>query len=166
VALAYARIYAGGIIVGINGYKNRPPVEALQSLRDLKRSGLIGWHYRVPTEALMAAEALALNHKYQKGGPRQRLGVLREMAQEGLISKLTKKELEKLPAWRALTRNPEFLREDSAKKKKRILRLKAERLITPATSSDLISTFKLNPLASPLAPKPTLVPKGLSPPAN
>jgi hypothetical protein len=164
VFLAYARIYAGGIIMNAKPEGPTPPLKALGSLKKLKDQGLIGWHYRVPTEALLAAEALAADKRYRKASPSQKLARLSELSSSGLISQLTRKELERLPAWRLLLSDGAFLKADPAVRKDRILSLKAENLISPSTASELISVFGPVPIASPVKAQPTPLPERIPPP--
>ncbi|MBM4328712.1 MAG: hypothetical protein FJ118_16285 [Deltaproteobacteria bacterium] len=159
VALAYARIYAGGVISGAQAYEKRGPLEALKSLKLLIDQGLVSWHYRVPTEAVLSAEALALDQEYQAGSSEERLVKVRELESKGLISELTKRELEKLPAWRRLVDDPSFLSADAATKRDRVSKMRASQLISQATAADLINIFRLKPISSPLEPKPGSPPK-------
>ena len=87
---------AGCIIAGAKTYENLTPSAALEVLKNLKETGLVGWHYKVPTEGVLVAEALAMDPEYQKGSPYDRLMKLRDLESRGLISSLTRKELEKL----------------------------------------------------------------------
>lgn len=166
VALAYARIYAGGVIVGSKDFKNTSPSEALRRLKELQDAGLVGWHYRVPSEGVLAAEALALDGEYQRTDYSGRLRKLEALEKEGLISSLTRKELEKLPAWRLLVDDPSFLRAAPAERKDRILRLKNQDLISGSTYSDLMAVFGPLALASPSGSKPTPVPRKATPQAK
>ncbi|MEW6111542.1 MAG: hypothetical protein AB1664_05375 [Thermodesulfobacteriota bacterium] len=159
VALAYARIYAGGVISGAQEYQKRGPLEALTSLKTLIDKGLVSWHYRVPTEAVLSAEALALDPDYQTGSSEQRLVKLRELERTGLISELTKRELEKLPAWRHLVDDPAFLSSDASAKRDRVSKMRTSNLISQATAADLINIFRLKPISSPLEPKASSPPK-------
>ncbi|MEJ2716932.1 MAG: hypothetical protein P8182_07300, partial [Deltaproteobacteria bacterium] len=138
VFLAYARIYAGGIVVGANKYRRTTPLESLRILKTLKDKGLIGWHYRVPTEAILVAEDLAMDKDYQQGSWADRLAKLNELETKGLISRLTRKELEKLPAWRLLEGDPSFLKAGPAGKRKRLSQLKDRGLISSSTYTDLM----------------------------
>jgi hypothetical protein len=164
VFLAYARIYAGGIIMNAKPSAPTPPLEALGALKKLKDQGLIGWHYRVPTEALLAAEALASDDHFRKASPAGKLAGLSELSNKGLISQLTRKELERLPAWRLLLSDGAFLKGDPAVRRDRILGLKADDLISPSTSSELISVFGPLPIASPVKARPTPLPEKIPPP--
>lgn len=166
VALAYARIYAGGVIAGSKDFKNTSPGEALLSLKELQDSGLVGWHYRVPTEGVLAAEALALDGEYQKADHAGRLAKLRDLEKNGLVSTLTRKELEKLPAWRLLVEDPSFLRAAPAARKDQLLKLKNQDLISSSTYTDLLAMFGPMSMTSPRESKPTPVPRKTSPQAK
>ena len=166
VFLAYARIYAGGIVIRAQQYKDTTPVESLRILKKLKDEGLVGWHYRVPTEAVMAAEALALDKEYQEASPGRRLEKLMDLERTGLISTLTRKELERLPAWRLLAHDPTFLKADPAVKKERLLKLKADGLISPPTIAELRAIFGPLSIDSPVESKPAPLPRKIPPPAN
>lgn len=163
VALAYARIYAGGIMMGAKEYKNTSPLEALRILKDLKDQGLIGWHYVVPTEGILISEALALDPEYQKASPTARLAKLADLEKKGLISTLTRKELEKLPVWRLLVSDPSFLKAGPKAKKQKIAKLAADGLISSSTATDLAAIFGPTPLVSPMESSPTRLPKKSSP---
>jgi hypothetical protein len=114
-------------------------------VKRLQERGLIGWHYKIPTEAVLAAEALAMAPEFQNGGPVQRLTIIRNMEDKGLISPLTRKELERLPAWRRIVDDPAFLKADPAGKRKAILKLSRDRLISESTGADLLAVFRLEP---------------------
>jgi hypothetical protein len=159
VFLAYARIYAGGIVIGANGYRHTTPLEALRTLKSLKDKGLIGWHYRVPTEAILSAEELASDKDYQKGSLADRLAKLNELEKEGLISRLTRKELERLPAWRLLVGDPSFLKAGPSVKRKRLSQLKDQGLISSSTYTDLMAIFGALPAASSIESKPSPLPQ-------
>lgn len=163
VALAYARIYAGGIMMGAKDYKNTSPLEALRILKDLKDQGLVGWHYVVPTEGILVSEALALDAEYRKAPPAGRLAKLGDLEKKGLISTLTRKELEKLPAWRLLASDPSFLKAGPKAKKQTISKLMADGLISSSTASDLAAIFGPTSLVSPMESSPTPLPKKSSP---
>ena len=109
---------------------------------------LIGWHYRVPTEAVLVAEALAMDAEFEKGIPLQRLMKLREMEANNLLSPVNRKELEKLPVWRLLINDLKFLKSAPQEKRQRIHYLKSNRLITQSTQADLLSIFRLNSLTT------------------
>ena len=145
VALAYARIYAGVVILGARDGLQGRPMDCLRNLEKLTANKLIGWHYRVPTEAVLAAEALAMDAEYRNGSPLQRLGKLRDLEEKNLLSPVNRKELEKLPAWRLLTDDPTFLKAAPNEKKQRIEQLRSDKLISQSTESDLLAIFRLNP---------------------
>jgi hypothetical protein len=159
VFLAYARLYAGGIVVGADGYRRTTPLEALRSLKTLKDKGLIGWHYRVPTEAILAAEELAIDKGYQNGSWADRLAMLNDLETKGLISRLTRKELEKLPAWRLLVGDLSFLKAGPAGKRTRLSQLKDRELISSSTYADLMEIFGAVPAASSIESKPSPLPE-------
>lgn len=159
VFLSYARIYAGGIVVGADGYRHTSPLEALRILKTLKDKGLIGWHYRVPTEAILVAEELATDKDYQEGAWADRLAKLNDLETKGLISRLTRKELEKLPAWRLLVGDPSFLKAGPAGKRKRLSQLKDQGLISTSTYGDLMGIFGAVPAASSIESKPSPLPQ-------
>ena len=73
MGLAYARIYAGVVISGSKGVSSTSPGEALRTLKKLKDDGLIEWHYRVPTEAILCSEALAIDKQFRAAAPRAKL---------------------------------------------------------------------------------------------
>jgi hypothetical protein len=159
VALAYARLYAGGTISGAKTYENTTPLEGLNILKKLKDEGLVGWHYKVPTEAILVAEALAMDKEYRKASPYDQLVKLRELEQKGLITMLTKKELEKIPAWRLLLSEASFMKGEPSAKKERLTQLKSEGLISASTWSDLNGIFRPIPLAAPTENRPTPLPE-------
>ncbi len=163
VYLAYARIYAGGIITGITDYNNLRPADSLRILKQLKNRGLIGWHYKAPTEQLLSAEVLAMDASFRKASPKDRLIKIRALQTSGLISPVTRKEYEKLPVWRLLAGDSAFLKADADDRRKRIKRLEEDNLISGSTASDLIGIFSPAPLPVPEEIKPSAVPKSLSP---
>lgn len=163
VSLAYAKLYAGGIIMGAKSFQPATPLEALTALKKLKDEGLIGWYYRIPAESVLAAEVLAGDKEYRKVSPVEQLGKLRDLERKELISLVTRKELEKLPAWRMLTSDPSFLKADPAVKKERIAKLESDGLISAPTSSDLNGIFRPVPLASPAKSRPTPLPQKITP---
>ena len=134
-----------------------------KQVQKLKDRGLVGWHYRVPTEAVLVAETLALDSKFQKSAPYERLVILRGLERQGLITSVTKKELEKLPVWRVLVSDPAFLKADPEEKRTLLAKLKSEGLISASTCSDLGGIFRpLSPSTAESAPSPppdTIVPK-------
>ncbi|MBI4966079.1 MAG: hypothetical protein HY913_22560 [Desulfomonile tiedjei] len=163
VSLTYARIYAGGIITGAKSYQNMAPLEALIALKKLKDEDLVGEHYRIPTEGVLVAEALAMDKEYQQASHYDRLVKLRDLERKGIISSLTKKEFEKLSVWRILVDDQSFLKADASVKKDRILKLKADGLISASTSSDLRAIFRPMPLASPREARPAPLPQKITP---
>ncbi len=166
VFLAYARVYAGGIVMGAEKYADMSPLQALKNLKRLKHDGLIGWHYKVPTESVLAAEALAADAAYREASPQKRLEILRNLERNELISPLTRKELEKLPAWRMLLRDPSFRKADPAAKKKRLVDLGGKGLISESTVADLIEVFTPPAPTSPIEPKPAPLPREIRPEAR
>lgn len=162
VFLAYARLYAGGVVIRAKEYDKTPPVEALKTLNDLKSQGLVDWHYKVPTEGLLVAEALALDKDYQEGGPSKQLARLRDLEAKGLISQITRKELEKIPAWRLLGNDSSFLKAAPRARKKRLQELQKSGLLSDSTSTDLagifVSTSPETPVESKPAPQPERTP--------
>lgn len=164
VSLAYAKLYAGGIIMGAKNFQVAAPLEALTALKKLKDEGLIGWYYRIPAESVLAAEVLAGDKEYRKGSPYLQLGKLRDLERKELISLVTKKELEKLPAWRMLIGDPSFVKADLAVKKERIAKMQSDGLISAPTCSDLNGLFRPVPIASPAKARPTPLPQKISPP--
>lgn len=166
VSLAYARLYAGGILTGAKTFENITPLDALNTLKKMKDDGLVGWHYKVPTEAILVAEMLAMDKKYRDASPFDQLVKLRDLERKGLITMLTKKELEKLPAWRQLMSEAQFIRAEPSAKKERLSQLKSEGLISASTWSDLNSIFRPIPLAAPMENRPTPLPEKIPPPGN
>jgi hypothetical protein len=158
VGLAYARIYAGGLVMRAREYDKTPPLVGLEILKKLKNDGLVSWHYRAPTEGVLAAEALAQDAQYQNAAPAGKLAKLAEWEKSGLISILTRRELEKLPAWRLLTFDPGFLKADPAAKLARINELRDAGLISPHTGTELSAIFSPTPLASTNEAKPAPLP--------
>jgi hypothetical protein len=165
VSLAYARLYAGAIIAGAN-YSKTSPTEALDVLRVLENQGLIGLHYRTPTEAILATEALAMDSDYLNASPYERLLKIRDLERKGLISNLTKKELERLPAWRLLVADPSFMQSDASVKKERLLKFREQGLISSSNYSDLLTIFRPISIASPAQVRPAPVPQKIQPPAQ
>lgn len=163
VFLAYARLYAGGVVIRAKEYEKTPPVEALKMLSDLKNQGMVDWHYKVPTEGLLVAEALALDKEYQQGGPSKQLAKLRDLEAKGLISQITRKELEKLPAWRLLESDSSFLRATPRARRKRLQELQKSGLISASTSADLSAIFVSTPLEAPVESKPAPQPERIPP---
>lgn len=166
VALSYARLYAGAIISGANSFQSRTPMEALALLKKLADEGLVGWHYRVPAEATIVAEVLALDKDYQQATPLNHLIKLRELEHMGLITSVNKKELEKLSAWRLLANDPSFLKANAETKRARLLKLKEDGLITAFTYSDLHGIFRPMPLSQHIKSAPVPMPQKLPPPSN
>ncbi|AFM27252.1 hypothetical protein Desti_4628 [Desulfomonile tiedjei DSM 6799] len=166
VSLAYARLYAGGLISGGKTYQPVTPLEGLTALKQLKDNGLVGWHYKVPTEAILVAEALAMDKGFQQASPYDQLLKLRDLERKGLITMLTKKELEKLPAWRMLISETQFLKSDPAVKKTRLSELKSEGLLSASTWSDLATIFRPVPLATNNEHRPMPLPEKTQIPAN
>ena len=166
VALSYARLYAGAVISGSKGFQKRSPADALAVLKKLSDERLVGWHYRVPAEAVIVAEMLALDKDYQKATPLNHLIKLRALEREGLITSVNRKELEKLPAWRLLTGDTSFLKSDIQSKRARLLKLKEEGLITAFTYSDLSSIFRPMPRAHTIKNAPIPMPGKLPLPSN
>lgn len=166
VALAYAQLYAGGIIAGAKSFNETPPLEALGLLRGLREEKLIGWHYSVPTEAILIAEALAMDKEYQKASPYDRLVRLKELERKEIITSTSKKELEKLPAWRFLVADSSFLKADPRGKRERLMKLKADGLISATTSSDLKAIFRPGAQAPGLEARPAPPPNKISPPGR
>jgi len=162
VALAYAQIYAGGIVSGAKSFNAIPPLEALNLLRGLKEEKLVGGHYSVPTEAVLIAEALAIDKEYQAASPYDRLVKLKDLERKEVITSTSKKELEKLPTWRFLVADSSFLKADPRGKRERLMKLKADGLISATTSSDLKAIFRPGAQASGLearpAPPPNRIP--------
>ncbi len=165
VALAYARIYAGGIVMGVEGFKNRTPLQALETLRNITSQNLVGWHYTVPTEAVLAAEALAMDSEYENGEPAERLKKLRALEGKGLISMVNRRELEKLPVWRLLEGDPKFMKAGPAKKREHIDSLKSKELISLATEAELLAIFRVKPKDYHAEPK-TVPPTRKMPPVS
>ncbi len=147
------------MLFGSKGDATPGPLEALHTLKKLEDSKLIGWHYRMPVETVLAAEALALDKNYQAASPLERLSRLRDWEKKGLISLQTKRELERLPAWRLLVSDPSFLRADARKKRERLGKLEADGLISSSTFSELKSVFRPAPLAPSIRAKPSPLPK-------
>ncbi len=141
VALAYARIYAGAVILGAESKKAPTPWEALNTLKRIKEKGLVGWHYRAPTEAILCSEVLAMDQSYISSKPLDRLKRLKALQNEGLITALTRKELEKLPVWRLLVNDEDFLQSDATAKRAHLIELKNSGLILASTYSDLEKIF-------------------------
>ncbi|HMK34702.1 MAG TPA: hypothetical protein VK463_06530 [Desulfomonilaceae bacterium] len=166
VSLSYATLYAGGIITGAKTYDAVTPYDGLVILKNLKDQALVGEHYRVPTETVLVAEALAMDQKYGKASPYDQLTRLSELEQKGLITAMTKKEFEKVPVWRMLVADLSFLKADPAAKRERLMKLKAEGIISAATCSDLNGIFRPVPLASPQESRPSPVPEKLTPPGK
>ncbi|HTY22095.1 MAG TPA: hypothetical protein VMC85_03140 [Desulfomonilaceae bacterium] len=166
VLLEYARLYAGAVVTGAKGYSKTSPVEALGNLKNLKDQGLVGLHYRTPTEAILAAEALAMDSEYTKALPYERLVKLRELERKGLVSNLSKRELERLPAWRLLVADPAFMKSDAAAKEERLSKLKDQGLISSWSYKDLAAIFRPAAIASPAQTRPTPVPQKAPPPAQ
>jgi len=165
VFLAYARLYAGGVVIRAKDYEKTSPLEALKMLGDLKTKGLVDWHYKVPTEGLLVAEALAMDKDYQQGQPSKQLAKLKDLESKGLISQITRKELEKLPAWRLLENDSSFLKATPRARKKRLQELQKSGLISPSTSTDLAAIFVSASLDAPVESKPAPQP-GRIPPAR
>lgn len=153
VALAYARIYAGTVLLGAGDEPTAPPLQALANLRGLTEKSLVSWHYTVPSEGVLAAEALAMDQVFVNGGHNEKLKRLEAIEKEGLISFLTRKEFERLPAWRLLVNDKGFLKADQAKRRDRILELRDKNLITPSTVTELMAVFAPS-LPAPAEPKP------------
>lgn len=166
VALAYAQLYAGCIISGAKSFNETSPLASLEVIRKLKEDKLVGWHYRVPTEAVLIAEALAADGDYQKASPYDRLVKLRDLERRDMITSMSKKELEKLPAWRFLVTDSSFLKADSRIKKDRLMKLKADGLISAATSSDLKAIFRPSSPAPTLEARPAPPPQKMLPPGR
>ncbi len=163
VSLDYARLYAGGIILGAGEYRYPGPLEALMALKRLKDEGLVSWQYRVPTEAILLAEALADNSTYRNGSPHDQLSILKDFLAQGLITSLTKKEMEKLPIWRMLGSDPSFIKADAATKRERLAELKDQGLISASTYNDLFNIFRPLSMVSPVETTPTPLPQQLTP---
>jgi len=159
VALSYARLYGGAVLFGSRNDPIPSPLEALNTLKKLEDGRLIGWHYRMPVETVLAAEAVALDKDYQAGSPLERLSRLRDWEKKGLISLQSKRDLERLPAWRLLTSDPSFLRADPRTKRDKLVKLEAERLISSSTFAELKSMFRPAPLAPSIKTKPSPLPK-------
>jgi hypothetical protein len=160
VSLAYARLYAGGLITGAKAFDAVSPLDELRLLKGLKEQGLVGWQYRVSAEAIIALETACLDPEYRKGSPYDRLLVLRNLERQGLITPLTKKELERLPVWRLLANDAAFLKADRSVKRKRLSALRQEALISDPTYAELMAIFRPAPLASPPEePSPTPLPE-------
>ncbi|MBI5251727.1 MAG: hypothetical protein HY912_19720 [Desulfomonile tiedjei] len=166
VFLAYARLYAGGVLSGAKTYENTIPLDALAALKKMKDDGIVGWHYKVPTEAILVAEALALDKEYRRASPYDQLVKIRDLERKGLITMLTKKELEKLPAWRLLLSEAPFIKAEPSAKKERLSQLKADGLISPSTWSDLNAIFRPIPLAATIENRPVPLPEKIPPPGN
>jgi hypothetical protein len=166
VALAYAQLYAGGIIAGAKSFNETPPLEALVLLRRLKDEKLIGSHYSVPTEAILIAEALAMDKDYQKASPYDRLVRLKDLERKKIITSTTKKELEKLPAWRFLVADSSFLKADPRGKRERLMKLEADGLISATTSSGLKAIFRPGAQAPGLEARPAPPPNKISHPGK
>lgn len=141
VALAYARIYAGAVILGAESIKAPTPWETLKKLKDIKDTGLVGWHYRAPTEAIICSEVLAMDKTYISSGPMDKLKRLRGLQNEGLITALTRKELEKLQVWRLLVNDENFLQADPQDKRTQLIHLKNSGLILSSTFAELEKIF-------------------------
>jgi hypothetical protein len=141
VALAYARIYAGTVILGAEDTPTVPPLEALGKLKELTEKQLVSWHYTVPSEGVLAAEALAVDKAYSNGSDVDKLRRLEALEKEGLVSFLTRKEFERLPAWRLLVGDGGFLKASQAQRRDRIMKLKSDNLITPSTAGELMAAF-------------------------
>jgi hypothetical protein len=164
VWLAYARLYAGGLISGAKAFDTISPLDELKALKGLKERRLVGWQYRVSAESILAVESVFLDPEYKKGSPYDRLLVLRALERQGLITDLTKKELERLPAWRLLANDSSFLKADRSAKRKRLSALKQEGLISDSTYTDLATTFRPVPLdAPPDESSPTALPETKGP---
>jgi hypothetical protein len=153
VALAYARIYAGNVILGATDQPVAQPFQALANLKGLTEKSLVSWHYTVPTEGVLAAEALAMDQSFMTGGHIEKLKRLEAIENKGLISFLTRKEFERLPAWRLLVNDRSFLKADQKQRSDRILELKDSRLITPSTATELMAVFAPS-LPPPAEPRP------------
>jgi hypothetical protein len=159
VSLAYARIYAGAIITGAKSQRCPPPLEMLKGLKQLRDQELIGWHYLVPAEAVLVAEALSMDPDYRKGSAHDRLQKLGKLEEQGLISGLTRRELEKLPAWRLLMQDPSFLKAVPAAKKDQLTSMKDTGLISGPTYTDLLAIFRQVSLISPEEESPAPLPQ-------
>ncbi len=164
VALAYSRLYAGSVVFGAKGFQKRSPEQALTALKKLSDEGLVGRHYRVPTEALLIAEALARDESFQTATPLDRLMKLRDLERKGLIAPLNKKEAEKLPAWRLLVSDASFLRDGPKRKEERLEKLRNDGFISAATFKDLIQIFSPKSMESPLQSSPAPIPQAIAPP--
>jgi hypothetical protein len=141
VSLAYARIYAGAVIMEASAQENPSPMRALEALKKIKEEELVGWHYRAPTEAIICSQALALDEEFIAGDHLFRLRTLRNLQDQGLIIALTRKELERLPAWRLLVKDEEFLESGLDERRKRLSEIKNTGLILSSTYSDLERIF-------------------------
>lgn len=161
VSLAYARIYAGAVVISAETSENPTPMETLRALKRIKEEGLIGWHYRVPTEALLCAEALAMDEDYRAAGALEKLQKLEEMQESGLITALTRKELERLPAWRLLAQDESFLKGTPRKRRGRLNELKDKGLILSSTSTELERIFCNNRGEPGLKPQPNPLPPNI-----
>ncbi len=166
VFLAYARIYAGGVIMGAQKYNKTQPKQALHTLKTLRDEGLVDWHYRIPTESILVAEALALDDEYQRGSNGRRLGKIRNLEKKGLISPLTRKELEKLPAWRMLIQDAAFLKANLKLRRQKLDKLKEDGLISASTASDLMEVFSPQQMPSQVETGPAPLPRKIPPPSN
>ncbi|MCA1959611.1 MAG: hypothetical protein LDL33_02355 [Desulfomonile sp.] len=163
VFLAYARLYAGGVVIRAKDYEKTSPLEALKLLGELKTQGLVDWHYKVPTEGLLVAEALAMDKEYQQGQPSKQLAKLKDLEAKGLISQITRKELEKLPAWRLLESDSSFLKATPRARKKRLQELQKSGLISQSTSTDLAAIFVSSVAETPVESKPAPQPERIPP---
>ncbi|MFH1116164.1 MAG: hypothetical protein V1792_19810 [Pseudomonadota bacterium] len=164
VALAYSRLYAGSVVFGAKGFQKNSPEQALTELKKLSDEGLVGRHYRVPTEALLIAEALARDEAFQTATPLDRLIKLRDLERKGLIAPLNKKEAERLPAWRLLASDSSFLRDGPKGKEGRLEKLRSDGLVSTATYKDLIQIFSPKSVESPLRSSPAPIPQAIAPP--
>ncbi len=166
VGLAFARLYAGSLVLGVQAFNPVPPMKALANLKKIKDNGLVGWHYGVPTEALLCSEALAADSSFRSGAPIDQLIKLRDLEREGLISQLTKKEFEKLPVWRFLIADPGFLKADSQTKREKIVKMKTDGLVSVPTCAELNGIFKPAPYTAPSEPQTIPVPQKILPLGN
>jgi hypothetical protein len=163
VALSYARLYGGAVIFGSRSDSFVGPLDALNMLKKMEDGKLIGWHYRMPVESVLAAEALALDNEYQSASPLERLERIRDWEKKGLITAQSKRELEKLPAWRLLVSDPGFLKADAKTKRDRLAKLEAEGLISSSTLTELKTIFRPTSMAPSIRTRPSPLPKQNAP---
>ncbi len=166
VALAYARLYAGAIIMGAKDYEIPTPFEALTALKRFTTEAFLGSHYRAPTEGLLAAEALAADSTYRSGDPRAQLEKLRDLEADGLITSITRKKFAKLPAWRLIASNTDFLKADLSAKRDILTAFEHGGLLSPGTAMELLAVFKTSAVVAPVESRSTPAPQQILPPVK